>query len=108
MKFDIKETVTGMLAAVKGSVKNDWKEVKETTTRFLEMNKNRYAKLAEYRITGKIDQENFESRLKDEKLMLEAEFNTLAIISKVMAQNAANAAFGILEKAVKTAIGIGI
>jgi hypothetical protein len=106
MNFDIDKTITGMLAAIKGSVQNDWKEVQETSSRFFQMNKNRYGKLVQYRISGKIDQANFESRLEDEKVMLEAELNTLAIISKVMAQNAANAALKVFEDAVKVALKI--
>ena len=81
MSFDIDKTVMGMLAAIKGSAQKDWKEVRNTATQFFKMNKKRYGKLAHYYLTGSIDVESFESRIEDEKKMIEAELNTLTIIS---------------------------
>lgn len=104
MDFDIEKTIKNMVSAARGTVGEDIMEVKETALQFLEMNKARYSKLVQYRIAGKIDQDDFESRLEDEKKMLEAQFNTLTIITKVMAQNAANAAMDVLNKAVQAAI----
>ena len=106
MKFDIESTVKSMVSAAKGSVGDDAPEAKETAQQFLEMNKNRLAKLAQYRITGKLSAEDFKSRMEDERKMLEAQFNTMKIISKVMAQNAANAAIRVLEDAVQAALSI--
>jgi hypothetical protein len=106
MEFDIENTVNQMLLAVKSSIQKDWSEVNATARQFLEMNKKRYEKLVEYRLTGKIDEQNFKSRLEDEKRMLEVQLNTLTILSKVMAQNAANAAFDVLESAVRTCLKV--
>ena len=106
MKFDFESTVKSMLSAVKNSAGEDIKEVQETARQFFEMNKARLGKLAQYRLTGKIDQADFESRMEDEKKMLEAQFNTLSIITKVMAQNAANAAIDVLNTAVNAALRI--
>ena len=106
MEFDVDGTINEMLLAVKVSVNNDLGEVGKITRMFLSANKARYKKLVEFRIEGKIDEANFKARLEDEKLMLEAQYNTLSIITKVMAQNAANAAFNVLESAVKTCLKI--
>ena len=104
MKFDINKVVSDMLCAIKGTVEDGWEEVKVVSDQFLQRKKERLELIAELRITGDISQEKFESRLKDEKLILEAELNALAVISKAMVQKAANAAVDILSNAVNTAI----
>ena len=104
MKFDIESTLKSMVSAATDSAGTDLKEVKDTAQQFFEMNKARYGKLVTYRISGDIDQADFESRMEDEKKMLEAQLNTLAIISKIMAQNAANAAIDVLKNAVQLAL----
>ena len=106
MKFDINEVVAEMVAAVKDAVGENWNEVLSVTNHFFQMKKERLELLAELRITGDISQKRFESRLKDEKLVAEAEFHAIAVISKAIAQKAANAAIEVLENAVKTAINL--
>lgn len=108
MNFDINEVLADMLSAIKGTVADNWNEVKPTANQFLQRKKERLELLAELRINGELSQEKFESRLLDEKLIVEAELHAIAVISKAIAQNAANAAIEILEKAVKTAIEAAI
>jgi len=108
MSFNINEVSSDMLSAIKGVVDDNWPTVKSTAAQFLQNRKERLELLAELRIKGEINQEKFESRLLDEKLILEAELNALAVLSKAIAQNAANAAIEILEKAVATAISAAI
>lgn len=105
MNFDINTVISDMALAIKGEIGENWDKVKATANQFLQNKKERFALLAELRISGDLSQEKFKSRLNDEKLVAEAELNALAVISKAIAQNAANAAIGVLEKAVKTAIG---
>lgn len=105
MNFDINTVISDMALAIKGEVGENWDKVKTTANQFLQNKKERFALLAELRISGDLSPEKFKSRLNDEKLVAEAEFNALAVISKAIAQNAANAAIGVLEKAVKAAIG---
>ena len=50
------------------------------------------------------ENEFFVKRLADEKKILESELHALAVISKSMAQKAANAAIDVLENAVFKAI----
>ncbi len=104
MNFDINKVLGDMLGAIKGSVEEGWEEVKTVADQFLQRKKERLELIAELRITGDISQEKFESRLKDEKLMLEAELNALAVVSKAVVQKAANAAIDVLSKAVNAAI----
>ena len=104
MSFNINEIASDMLSAIKGAVADNWDEVKTTSLQFLQRRKERLQLLAELRISGELSQEKFESRLSDEKLIVEAELNALAVISKAIAQKAANAAIDVLVKAVNTAI----
>ena len=104
MKLDIDEILADMLSAIKGTVAENWKEVKSTANQFLQNKKERLELLAELRINEDLNQEKFESYLEDEKLVLEAELHAIAIISKAIAQKATNAAISVLEKAVKAII----
>ena len=104
MNFDINQVSTDMLAAIKGPVADNWGQVKTVAVQFLKRDKERLKLLAELRISGDLSQEKFESRLQDEKLILEAELNAVAVISKAIVQKAANAAIDILIKAVNKAI----
>jgi hypothetical protein len=104
MNFDINKILADMLSAIKGTVEDNWDEVKTTANQFLQRKKERLELLAELRINNELSQEKFESRLADEKLIVEAELNAIAVISKAIAQKAANAAMDILLKAVKVAI----
>lgn len=104
MDFDINEVLADMLLAIKGTVTDNWDEVKSTANQIFERKKERLQLLAELRLNGDLSQEKFESRLQDEKLIVEAELHAVAVISKAIAQKAANKALDVLNKAVKTAI----
>jgi hypothetical protein len=105
MEFDIKDTMSQMLGVVKQTVDKNWKEVKEVANQFLQNRKERFALLAELRISGDLDHEKFLSRVEDEKLIFEAELNALAAISKAVAQQAVNGAIDVFLKAVQKAVG---
>lgn len=104
MNFDINNVLSDVLLAMKGTVGDNWEAVKSTSNQFLQRDKERLQLIAELRITGELTDEKFQSRLEDEKLILEAELNALTVVSKALAQNAANAAIDVLEKAVAVAI----
>jgi hypothetical protein len=105
IKFDMNETLAQMASVIKGTVADNWSEVKSVANEFLQRRKERLSLLAELRLSGELTQKKFDSRLEDEKLILEAELHAVAVISKAIAQKAANAAFDVLQKAIKTAIG---
>ena len=100
MAFEINEVVAQMLGAVKASVKDDWKLVKETAGTFLQTRKDRLDLLASLRLNNEISQKFFLKRLEDEKKILESELHAVAILTKAAAQRAANAAIDVLSKAV--------
>jgi len=104
MDFDINEVLANMLTTIKNNVDENWDQVKNTSNQFLQNKKERLELLAELRISGELSEEKFQSRLKDEKLVLEAELHAIAVISKAIAQRATNGAIEVLEKAVRTAI----
>jgi|SRR5690606_11612715 len=104
MNFNINEVLAQMTAAVKKTLSDDWPEVKSALNLFLQNRKARLELLAEFRIKNTISADEFKSRLEDEKIMLESEMHVVAIISKSMAQKAANAAIQVLDKAVKALI----
>lgn len=106
MKFDINKVIGEMITAVKDTVGDNLDEVVAVTSQFFNSRKERLELLADLRITGDISQKRFESRLNDEKLIVEAEFQAITVISKAIAQKAANAAIEVLENAVKTAINL--
>ena len=106
MAFDINEVVAEMVGAVKRTVKDDWQLVKETAGTFLQTRKDRLELLASLRLNNEISQKFFLKRLEDEKKILESELHAVSIITKAMAQRAANAAIDVLSKAVSTVIGL--
>jgi hypothetical protein len=100
MAFEINEVVAQMLGAVKTSVKDDWKLVRETAGTFLQTRKDRLELLASLRLNNEISQKFFLKRLEDEKKIFESELHAIAILTKAAAQRAANAAMDVLGKAV--------
>ncbi|MEC4004881.1 hypothetical protein OX283_009460 [Flavobacterium sp. SUN052] len=106
MNLDINEVLADMLNALKISVKDDWGLVKSTANTFLQNRKSRLELLATMRLSGDIDNDFFLKRLEDENDLLVSELHTIAIINKITAQNAANAAIQVLEKAVETILKI--
>jgi len=106
MKFDINEVLAEMAGAVKNEVKDDWQTVKITFANFLQSRKERLDLLADFRLKNEITEEFYQQRLADEKDIMKSELHAIAVINKVAAQNAANAAIGIFQKAVEGALGI--
>ena len=105
MAFSINEVLADMLSAVKGTVQDNWDLVKEPANTFLQSRKERLKLLVSLRMEDEISNDFFLKRLEDEKNIFESELHAIAIISKAVAQRAANAAIGVLEKAVSLAIG---
>ena len=105
MTFDINQIYADIISAIKGEVKDDWSVVKDATYGFLQSKQGRIELLISLRVNNEISEEFFLKRLNDEKDILQSELSAVALISKVTAQNAANAALNVLEKAIETALG---
>lgn len=104
MTFDIDETLSDMLKAIKAVVKDNWSMVKDNANTYLQDRRLRLELLASLRLTGEIEEAFFRKRLKDEKKILESELHSIAIMSKSIAQKAANAALDVLETAISKAL----
>lgn len=104
MNFDINETLANMLGAIKNNVAEYWPEVKSSANTFMQSRQERLALLAQFRLSDQITDDDLKSYLQDEKLLLEAELHAIAVITKAIAQNAANAALDVLYSAIKAAI----
>lgn len=106
MTLEINEILANMLNAMKISAKDDWSIVKKSANTFIQSKKDRLELLAILRISGEISEDFFVKRLEDEKEILASELHSIAIVNKILAQNAANAAFKVLEDVVNTALKI--
>lgn len=106
MAFDINEVLAQMLGAIKTTAKDNWSSVKDTANDFLQDRKLRLELLASLRLQNQISQDFFVMRLNDEKKILESELHSIAIITKAIAQKAANAAIDIFQGAVMKAVGL--
>ena len=106
MTFDIDETLAQMLKAIKDVVKDNWKMVKENANTYLQTRRSRLELLASLRLTNQIKASFFEQRMKDEKMIMQSELHSIAIMSKSIAQKAANAAIDALENAINIALKI--
>lgn len=104
MKLDVDQVMADMLTAMKNSIKKDGGKTKRLTGELFKNQKERFELYAELRITNEITQEQFESRLEDNKQIMEAELEAAIVISKVATQNAVNAALDVFNKAVKDVI----
>lgn len=104
MEFNINAVLGDMLASMKNEVGKNWNKVETPAKQMLDNRKSRLVMLAKFRISNELTDEEFKSRLEDEKLLAEAELNALEVLSKVVAQNAVNAALEVLAKAVRLAV----
>ena len=106
MKFDIDEILAQMLVAIKDEVKDNWGLIKGNANNYLQNRKGRLELLTSLRLANEIKEEFFQKRLKDERKILESELHSIAIVSKSIAQKAANAAIEVLQDAVGKLIKI--
>ena len=104
MTFNINSALTDMMSAMKGKLDGDWDSVKFTVHQFLERDKLRFKLLADLRISNSIPEVTFEARLTSEKFVIEGELNAVEVVTKAVAQNAANAAINALKMAVSLAL----
>jgi len=104
MNFDLNETLADMANAIKISLKDNWPEAKSIVNDFLTRRKVRLELIADMRFKGILDDASMNIYLEREKNLLEMELIAIAIISKSMAQKAANAALDILKVAINVVV----
>lgn len=98
--MDINSTTNNMLAAMQQTAGANWANIKSTATQVLQKQKGRLLQLAQLRLSGELSEAEFQSRLADQQLIVEAELEALDVMSKATTQKTANAAIDVLEKAV--------
>lgn len=104
MNFNINESLAEIVKALKGQLGDDWQDAKGEITSMLDMKKQRLDLLATMRLQNKITDADFKSFLEDEKNTTAMELHTVAVISKVTAENAANTIIKVFETLVTKAI----
>lgn len=104
MNLDVNKVIADVLSVLKGTVENNQDKVESVAKQFVLQNKDTLLLIAQLRLKGELTDEDVKSRLEDQKLVLEVQFNALQVVTKAIAQQAANAAIDILEKAVMTAV----
>jgi hypothetical protein len=100
MAFDINEVLAGMLSSVKTITKDNWNNVKDSANSYLQDRKFRLELLATLLLQKEISQEFFKKMVAEEEKILESELHSIAIVTKAIAQKAANAALDVFQKAV--------
>lgn len=108
MSFDINDVANKMLLAMKKETGRSWTRLEIPVRQMVYNKKIRYLLLADMLHTGQINMDKLNSRLDDEKLIIEAELNALSVLTKVTAQNAANAAIVVLLKAITGLLKVAV
>jgi len=104
MSFDFNAVIGDMLAAMKESVDTDWDDVQGYAKQVIENERETLLELADQRLAGLLTDEELKSELEDEKATVAAQLKAVQVMSKAMAQRAANAAMDVLFNAVRAAL----
>ena len=104
MSFNIEHAVNNMLNAASGEITDGWSDIKSCFERALHDEKDGIKDIIDAYEAGDLTDEDLESQLADEKIALETALLVCSVKTRVMAQNAANAAINALTAAIKLAI----
>lgn len=108
MGFDISKVLNDMAEAVRNAVKEDIGDIKQYANQILENEKCSLEELGLARLSGRIDDKVFEREIEREKKVVEAEFLTIQIMTKALAQKAVNTAMDVFVKAVRVALATAL
>jgi len=101
MAFDIGEVLEGMVEAASGVLSKEGPKIRGCIKQAFEEEREALAAIAEARLKGEIDDEDFESQLEDEKDALKAALLACKVKAKAAVQKAANAATQVFADAIK-------
>jgi DNA-binding transcriptional regulator GbsR (MarR family) len=104
MAFDASETLKNMIAAANDVFAAESPKIKDCVERALKDQEKALVDIAAARVTGDLTDDDMQSELEDERKTLEAALLACEVKTKAAAQQAANAAFKVLEKAIKAAL----
>jgi hypothetical protein len=105
MDFDIRTVLGDMLSAVRGVVASEFPKVRECVKKALAEEQAFLEELAKARLDGEIDDDILAQQLHDEKATLEASLLVCRVLTKKLAQDAANAAIDVFNGAIQAALG---
>ena len=100
MSLDISNLFKGMASSAGKVLQENGADLGDEVLSVINRNKASLAELVDARISGDISEEDFNSELEREKLVLEAELLTLEIATKSAIQKAMSAAMETLTKSV--------
>lgn len=106
--FDFKQVIKDALALTKNELGTSFKKVKPFAEHEFRQFSESALFLAELKLKGTIDEEEFQSRLVLQKLALTNVLLAMKGVGIVAAQNVVNGVLGIVAKAVETAIGVAM
>lgn len=101
MSFDISSAIGEMAGAMQASVAEDAGDIAQFAQRVLMNQKDSLAELAQARLDGDLDEEEFTDELKREMLVTETELLALTVMGKAAIQKAIQAATSVLLSLVK-------
>jgi hypothetical protein len=104
MAFDSSQVLRDMAAAAESVISGDWPKVQDCVKQALKDQEEALQDIAEARLKKELTDDELHSQLEDEKATLEAALLACRVRAKAMAQEAANAAIQVLEKAIKAAL----
>ena len=104
MSFDLSSVFNDMAKSAANVLGDEAGTAGQDVLKVLQNNKDAIAELVEARTSGDINEEEFESELGRERLVLEAELISLEIMAKSAVQKAMNAAMDTLKSALMATI----
>jgi hypothetical protein len=105
MSLDMDKTLDDMVAAAAGALSKDASKVEACVRRAYTESREALENIARKRLAGDFDDAGVESELEDEAETLKAALLACTVRTKAAAQKAINAAFEVLKKAIKAALG---
>lgn len=106
MAFNIDQTLDGMVKAAAGVLAGEWPGVEACVKKAFHNEKTALEAIGKKRLNNEITDEQVEEQLKFEKDVLEAELLVCKVKTKIMTQNAVNAAMDVLSAAIKAALKV--
>jgi hypothetical protein len=104
MAFDVSDTLKNMIAAARDVLAAESPKIKECVDKAIKEQGDALADIATARLKGDLTDTEMQSELEDEQKTLEAVLLACEVKTKAVAQQAANAAFKVLEKALRAAL----
>lgn len=104
MAFNAQETLRSMADAAGGVLSGEWPKVQACVEKALKEQEQALEEIAVARLRNDLTEDEMQSQLEDEKKTLEAALLACQVGAKAIAQRAVNAAFQVLEQAIKAAL----